>query len=76
MTVQARIDASYVYLGNGTYKALIPTITEYGASIGWRYFYPLGIQLNGKRYTDLGLTLDDLEERGIVQLATAKCTCI
>jgi len=75
-TVQERIEASREYLGSGTYECLIPVITDHGKSSGWAYFYPLGIQLHGQRYADLGYTLDSLEEAGIIKLMMAKCTCI
>jgi len=71
-----KVRERHEYLGNGTYKHLAPVITEKGRELGWRYEYPVQLNLCGVNYSNF-TTLDALEAEGIIKLVrcgwTAHC---
>ena len=61
------INESRQFLGDGTFQALAPVLTQRGLDAGWRYTYPEMLNLGGVNFSRF-TTLDEMLSEGLIEL--------
>lgn len=68
-TIERQIRESIRSVGFNVYEQLTPILTKKGWDKGWRYDKHT-LTLDQKPYSELGITLDEMMEKGYIRLET------